>query len=415
MPRSVLLKADLLRHGARLDTPEAGSRHYHHHDARGQKAGVDPRAHLQGSVQLPGGVHAFITHNANSPYALRSASSGLELTVATEDEGREEIVTAIDPGPRFAWTSARTSRGTPLATLFTPSLGGACGPVAVFLLRHCEFAVAGEECRFCSWVRMGKSVEMRPDVDEMREAFTAITAEQRSVGYLAFSGGSLFNRTKEADAFLDYMRAAREIGARLPATVAAIQALDRADSIRLRDAGFDYVCYSMEVWHERAWPEVLPGKSRSLGRARWMECLQEAVDVFGPGRVLCNFVAGVETAVPDLFRSDAEAAESTLEGMRWCDEHGIYPKYAAWIVSGGARYGDRAAPSLDYLVRVMTGRQALYAESSLPVPETDCQRCLTQSFEADLAVLDPLQYARGQAALHAWHTCHPRAHVNQEP
>jgi hypothetical protein len=168
----------------------------------------------------------------------------------------------------------------------------------------------------------------------------------------------------------------------------------------------------MEVWHERAWPEVLPGKSRSLGRARWMECLQEAVDVFGPGRVLCNFVAGVETAVPDLFRSDAEAAESTLEGMRWCDEHGIYPKYAAWIVSGGARYGDRTGPSLDYLGRVMTGRQALYAESSVPVPATDCQRCLTQSFEADLAVLDPVRYARGQAAARAWRTCHPRAHAD---
>jgi len=409
IPPGVLLKADLLRRGARLDTEATGSRHYHHHDAGGQKAGLDPRAHVQGSVELPGGVHVFITHNANSPYVLRPAAQSLELSIDTGGDGREEIVCAVSAGPRFAWTSARTSRGTPLATLFTPSLGGACGPLAVFLLRHCEFAVAGEECRFCSWVRMGKSVEMRPDVDEMREAFAAITAEQRSVGYLAFSGGSLFNRTKEADAFLDYMRAMRETGARLPTTVAAIQALDRSDSVRLRDAGFDYVCYSMEVWHERAWDEVLPGKSRSLGRARWMECLQEAVDVFGPGRVLCNFVAGVETAVPDLYRSDEEAADSTLEGMRWCCEHGIYPKYAAWIVSGGARYGDRQAPSLDYLVRVMKGRQALYAEYAVPVPETDCQRCLTQSFEADLAVVDPARYAHGAAAARAWRACHPRA------
>jgi hypothetical protein len=415
LPPAVLLKADLLRHGVRLDTTAAGSRHYHHHDARGQKTGLDPRAHVQGSVELPGGVHAFITHNEKSPYVLRPADQGFELSIDARGDGHEEVVIGVGAGPRFAWTSARTSRGTPLATLFTPSLGGACGPVAVFLLRHCEFAVAGEECRFCSWVRMGKSVEMRPDVDEMREAFSAITAEQRSVGYLAFSGGSLFNRAKEADAFLDYMRAARETGARLPATVAAIQALDRDDSIRLRDAGFDYVCYSMEVWHERAWPEVLPGKSRSLGRARWMECLLEAVEVFGRGRVLCNFVAGVEAAVPGLFRSEAEAAESTLDGMRWCDEHGIYPKYAAWIVSGGARYGDRTPPSLDYLARVMAGRQALYAESSVPVPATDCQRCLTQSFEADLAVLDPARYGRGQAAVRTWRTCHPRAHANLEP
>ncbi len=106
---------------------------------------------------------------------------------------------------------------------------------------------------------------MRPNVDDLRESLDAIWKEQGSIGYLAFSGGSLFNRTKEADAFLRYMEAARETGLPLPATVAAIQALDRPDSARLCEAGFDYACYSMEVWDEPAWQAVLPGKARSVG------------------------------------------------------------------------------------------------------------------------------------------------------
>ena len=166
---------------------------------------------------------------------------------------------------------------------------------------------------------------------------------QSTIGYLAFSGGSLLNRSKEADAFVRYLNAVKETGLPLPVTVAAIQALDKADSQRLRDAGFDYVCYSMEVWDEGAWRAVMPGKTRSVGRAGWMRCLTDAVEVFGEGRVMCNFVTGVETAVPGLYASPEAAAESTLEGMRWCCEHGVYPKYAVWITGGGGGAGGQRA------------------------------------------------------------------------
>jgi hypothetical protein len=194
------------------------------------------------------------------------------------------------------------------------------------------------------------------------------------------------------------MQIVREAGFALPPTVAAIQALEPADSKRLFDAGFDYVCYSMEVWTEAAWREVVPGKAKSLGRQRWMDCLKAAVDVFGPGRVLCNFVAGVETAVPGLFRSATEAADVTLQGMRWCYEKGVYPKYAVWIVAGGARFGDREPAPLDYYARLIPGRQQLFREFSLPVPRTDCPQCLTQSCEADLMGSWPHAHARAAVA-----------------
>ncbi len=409
VPPSVLLKAELLGHGVRPAELQIGNRYYHQHDEKSQQTAA-ARPHRQGSIRLPDGPHVFVTQNDRSPFAVRpTESSDRALLTRTNGDATEEIVCEVRPTPQVAWTGKRTSRGTPLATVFTPSLGGACGPIAAFLLRHCEFTVENEECRFCSWVRMGKSTEMRPDVDDMRETLGEIRQEQRSIGYLAFSGGSLFNRTKEANAFVDYMRAARDTGIRLPPTVAAVQALDRADSVRLRDAGFDYVCYSMEVWSEAAWREVVPGKSRSVGREGWMNCLRDAVDVFGPGRVLCNFVAGVETAAPGVFRSAEAAADSTLEGMRWCYENGIYPRYTIWIVPGGAIYASQPPAPLDYYARLLPGRQALYEEYSMPIPKIDCACCLTESCEADLAGLDPARFARGDAATYGWQTAHTTA------
>lgn len=395
LPRFALLKVDILRSGVRLEAP-IGSRYFHHHDEAGQKAVPDARMHMQGSVELPGGVHVFVRHNANSPYALVTDPDTGAMWLA--DGKDQSYITEVQPGPRLQWPGQRTSRGTPNGSLFSPSLGGACGPVAIFLLRYCEFVVDELECKFCSWVRMGKSHEVRPNVEDMREAIRAVWQEQGSVGYLALSGGSLFNRTKEADAFLLYMNAMRETGERVPPTVAAIQAMDRGDSARLKAAGFDYVCYSMEVWKESLWPEIMPGKTKSVGRDKWMDCLKEAVDVFGPGRVMCNFVAGVETAVPGAFRSPEAAAASTLEGVEWCYQQGIYPKYSTWIVPGASRYSDRPAAPLEYYAKFLPGRQQLYAKYDLPIPATDCPRCLTESLESDLARLDPERYALGPAA-----------------
>lgn len=393
IPPTVMLKVDLLRCGVRMGLAPVGTRHYHHHDEQGQKA-VDPRAHIQGSVRLPDGTAVFVAHNPASPYLIELDPSSGEI--ALRDETWR--ICTLTPGPRFSWAGARTSRNTPMAAVFSHSLGGGCGPLAAFLLRYCEFVKDDEECGFCSWVRMGKSHEVRPDVDDMRESLEAIWHEQQSVGYLAFSGGSLFNRTKEADAFLRYMEAARQTGVPLPRSVAAIQALDRADTVRLDSAGFDYVCYSMEVWDDAAWRVVLPGKSKSVGRDRWMRCLVDAAETLGPGRVLCNFVAGVETVVDGLYPTPEAAADATLQGMRWCYENGIYPKWAVWIVAGGARLSGHEPAPLEYYAHLMRGRQALFGDSQVPVPDTDCRYCLTQSCEADLAMLDRSRYAIGAAA-----------------
>lgn len=401
VPQTVLLKAELLRCGVRLGEIAAVSQR--------REPAVDPRTRLQGSIQLAGGVYAYLSHNPKSPYVLQIAEGGRRLTLNVQANKRLEAIAEAKPGPRFRWTSARTSRGTPMSSLFVPAVGGACGPVAVLPLRHCEFVQHDEGCRFCAWMKGSPTTAPPPDVEDVREAITAISEEQRTLGHLVFAGGSALDRSKEADAFVACMKAVKQTGAKLPPTLAAIQALDRVDSMRLYNAGFDYASYAMEVWDRRVWPEVIPGKSRAVGRERWMVCLRDAVDVFGTGRVLCNFVAGVETVAQNGFRTIEEAVDSTLQGMRWCYEHGVYPKYTAWMALPESRWGGRGPAPLEYYVRLMVGRQQLYREYDMRVPATDCQRCLTQSFEADLARLDPARYAPGPAGVYQWHKAHPLA------
>src|SRR5438046_7652678 len=95
--------------------------------------------------------------------------------------------------------------------------------------------------------------------------------------------------------------------------------------------------------------------------------------------------------------------------MRWCYDNGIYPKYTVWIVPGGAIYGQNEPAPLEYYARLLPGRQAMFADYAMPVPQIDCVRCLTESCEADLARHDPARFARGAAGTHPWESLHPVA------
>jgi hypothetical protein len=382
VPRNLILKADLLRQGIRWEEKEqVGVRHYHHHDQKSQAGHDHGGHHFQGSMSFDDGTTFFISFNSQSPYALRPAEEQGKFELFCSDGTESEKIGEVSMSTVYPWTSMKTSDGTPMGTVFSPSLGGRCGPIAIFLLRYCEYTKFGEECRFCSWVQMGRSHEVRPNLTHLRETYEEILRQQPEIGYLAMSGGSLINRTKEADAYIVYLEALRELNLPLPPTCAAIQAMEEDNILRLRDAGFDYVAFNMEVWDERAWPVVVPGKARYVGRNHWMELLVKAAKILGPGRVLNNIVAGVEVACGLL--TEEEGIRSTMEGFRWCLENAIYPKYAIWIKGGGAPYSGKQAPSLDYYVRLALEREEIMKEYGLPRPAIDCFKCATQSLEYD--------------------------------
>src|SRR5579871_6319474 len=116
VPPAVMLKADILRNGVRpISDITIGNRYYHQHD---QKSQATAAPHRQGSVQLPDGSHVFVTANAKSPFALRVDQDGrVWLTLDRELSGNEEFVCEVTPSRQYEWTTKRTSRGTPLATV----------------------------------------------------------------------------------------------------------------------------------------------------------------------------------------------------------------------------------------------------------------------------------------------------------
>ncbi len=82
------------------------------------------------------------------------------------------------------------------------------------------------------------------------------------------------------------------------------QALPRADVQRFKDYGISIYHPNYEVWDERLFALISPGKQRYVGRSEWHRRIFDAAEVFGPRYVIPNFVAGVEMARPFGFAGD---------------------------------------------------------------------------------------------------------------
>ncbi len=113
----------------------------------------------------------------------------------------------------------------------------------------------------------------------------------------------------------------------------------------LKDAGWQGVAFNLEIWDERLWLGIVPGKAMLMSRERWLEALEHAVQVFGKGQVASVLVAGLEPK------------QSYLAGIKWLAQHGIYGVPIPWTpVPSSALEGHQtptAAWHLEVVVKVL--------------------------------------------------------------
>ena len=80
----------------------------------------------------------------------------------------------------------------------------------------------------------------------------------------------------------------------------------------------------------------------------------DAATVFGPERVIPNFVAGVEMARPHGFTTVEEALRSTGEGLDFFMSRGISPRFTVWCPEPLSVLGrDQGPAPLEYHVGLL--------------------------------------------------------------
>jgi len=389
IPESIVLKTDIIRRGvrytddltriARWALPQTHLIfEWDHEDMHGATDVTEGWTTYPQVFCLPDGTTVMIMLDSTSPYEILYMGDGQHAITC---DG--EFVSPVFFTPRPGWFTKRTKDGSLMCKVAGGN--GEC-VFSVINFNHCEYFNAGDQCRYCTLVpTMERSRELGMErlparvMDRIIETFNA-AAEEGSIDHMCISGGSFLDRKKEADFYIQLIEALRNAEGYREGTpfLLAIQALDEEDARRLHEAGEGsvYMSCAMETWEESLWPEVVPGKARHVGRGKWLDLLCKAVEIYGRGEVASNFVAGVEMAPEDGFKTEEEALESTLSGFEWLLRHDIRPAYSIWTVAPGSLYEELQAPSTSYYLKLGKGWHDLNQKYAMPEPRTGCYKCM---------------------------------------
>ena len=313
--------------------------------------------------------------NPDSPYrARRGESETLQLSL----EGRDIADIGLPPMPEY-YRHTLSNGKTVMETAPTIQWGYL---VYLTVLRLCQYFGAKEECGFCdinhNWrqhKREGRPYTGVKPVADVLEALALIDrydTERASKAY-TLTGGSVTSYVEglaEADFYGRYAQAIEErFPGRWIGKVVA-QALPRADVQRYKNYGITIYHPNYEVWDERLFSIICPGKERYVGRSEWHRRILDAAEVFGPSHVIPNFVAGVEMAKPFGFASVDEAIASTTEGLDYFMSRGITPRFTTWCPEPATPLGrdnPEGAP-LEYHIRLLEAYRGALDRHGLEPP-----------------------------------------------
>ncbi|MBI4445959.1 MAG: radical SAM protein [Acidobacteria bacterium] len=271
--------------------------------------------------------------NPKSPYRVGISANGrivLEL---------EQRLIADVEFPRLPeYYRRRLANGKPITDIAPTIQWGYLLYLTVF--RKCQYYGKREECQFCDinenyrqQKRSGRSYTAVKSVDEILEALEIIAETDSLSQAYTVTGGSVTSSLEgksEVDFYAQYPEAIeRRFPGRWIAKV-VVQALPRDEVRRFKQAGIQIYHPNYEVWDRRLFQILCAGKDRYIGRDEWIRRILDAAEVFGPGCVIPNFVAGIEMSRPYGFQTVAQAMDSTAEGLHYFMSRGIVPRFTTW-------------------------------------------------------------------------------------
>jgi hypothetical protein len=365
IPRSIVLKSDVLRNGTRF-TPlihELGQQSFPHFLIWNTEHAWNPSLKdvEDGAViatpwkfDLPDGTPVVIRFDQDSPYEITRDDGRLVL----ERDGEEIDEVSFEPGTE--WLYKNTSGGTLMTSVF---MSWSRLALLACALRYCEYTKTGDQCVYCcldasldEFKDRGFEYTMSLKPEDAAETYRAAQEEVGFVKDLAMTGGSLLNRGKEMEKYiaiygaLDKVR--KEMGK--PTWFAAcVTAPPDLPLLReLKEAGLNSIVPNMDCWEESLWPEIVPGKHKYVGRDYWIEALTKSLQVFGKGRVGSVFVVGPEMAATTGFKKEEDGIASWARCFEWLLERDIIPSTSQWQTEVGSPWSDRVPPATDYFLSV---------------------------------------------------------------
>lgn len=261
---------------------------------------------------------------------------------------------------------------------------------------YCVYAKNREQCAYCvlgnklSGRKLNDILKITPSLSSKMDAL-ALAANEIDIKHIVLSGGSSNTLSAEAKAYSKVVKTTRNIVGPKTKLHVCSQPLHEDGWLLLKECGTDVVQPNIEVWDEKLWPEIIPGKAKAASKTEIIERLKSAVDVFGPGNVATNFVAGAESLCGKSFD---EELESHLEGFATLLSFNIVPIFGFLSKAKDTKYENITLPPIEFYLKLGWERTKLMKESGMyqkygAMHEHDfsCYKCVSHKTGQDYSRL----------------------------
>lgn len=271
--------------------------------------GVDKKRLTPTELLLPGGIVSKLHIRPDSPLTLKEDSE--KLYILLENKVLSEF--RFLPRPNF-WNYT-TSKGTPTKKL---SQMYGLNSLNFNIYSGCEFWNVGKGCRFCSVksiVSGDNPIEVKKSPEELADVCELAT-KYDDINYIIVTGGSHLNQDEEFQAHLDVIKAIKDKlpwGGKIKGNISMMPPKDLKKLDELYINKVENPSFNMEAWPKENFERICPGKAEYVGFEHVVESLMYLENMYGPGKVWSNFVAGI---VP---------LEDFKDGFTFMAERGIIP------------------------------------------------------------------------------------------
>lgn len=142
--------------------------------------------------------------------------------------------------------------------------------------------------------------------------------------------------------------------------------------------------FNLEVFSKPLFERICPGKNHYVGYERWLAALEDAVGLWGSGRVYSAMVAGIELE-PEHGLDWEAAADLALEGAEYLCSRGIIPIYSLYWPVGGRDHPDYLSRLRNYFEKLNLGYREIRERYGLTIWDGFmCRDCAYMQMEVDV-------------------------------
>jgi biotin synthase-like enzyme len=323
---------------------------------------------------LPDGTVVQFRKNGRSRYRVTVKENGLMLS-----NGKERIC-KVEWISRPVYYGEETANRHPMV-----KIGQIGGEDCLFFCyqNYCSHFSKQQECLFCNLVSTSKtydSVLKKKETDDIGEVAKAAFAEGR-VRHILLTGGC-FNHQEEIERVADILKSIREqVGLdRVPGTILPSPAKGEDEIKGYYDTGIKAIGFSMEIWDEKLYEAICPGKSKDVSHENFIRSIRTAAKIFGEGNVYVVFVMGLEPK------------KTFLEGVKEMTALGANVVPFVWSPNPGSKLEGHRAPTSQWFVETVLEASEIVHTARIPSgTENHCYRCDGNSLLHDALRLNGIE------------------------